>query len=317
MVKADPTSTLRRGILAMVMLAVLLAAVGVAYLMQSYTARRGKAGAVVMAGIRANGLGHYWSNQPATHWYMVQEDGKPIGWRVQHRVATGTGFAGISVDAFPTPRGVAMMVAARWRLSSDLTEGFYESFVLRNQGWVVTRIELNKDQVKVTPGIMVGAAPGGIAQWESPRQFSLSETPGNYVPEGTLPLVIAQVAALRSQVGFSLIFDEEADMRQTFLRYAGEVTQDGKQFTKVLGSSMAMGRKSAEEYLLSEEGVIFRIGTDHQTQAMSDYASIYRQFGDPLPLVQPWLWPEMRVSGEVLPEPPTPTLPQSPHAGDG
>ena len=291
------------------MLAVLLAAAGVAYLLQSYTARRAKAGSAVMGTIRSNGLGHYWSDEPATYWYTIQNGDEPIGWRLQHRVATEGGFAGVSVDVFPVDRGVKMMVAARWRLNSDLTQGIYESFALRNQAWIVTRIELAQDQVKVTPGVMVGAAPGGFAQWESPRQFSLSQTPGNYVPEGTLSLVIAQVAALRSQGGFSLIFDEEADMRQTFLRYAGEVTQDGQRFVKVLGSSMVMGRKSAEEYLLSDEGVIFQINTDHETQAMSDYASILRQFGDPLPLVQPWLLPEMRVLGEPLPAPAAPTAP--------
>jgi hypothetical protein len=249
-----------------------------------------------MGAIRANGLGHYWSDQPSTAWYTISEQGTPMGWRLEYRIPIEGGFAGVSVTGIATRQGIVVPVASRWQLSNDLNTGKYQSFVLHEDGRIITEIELSQEQVKVRRGVLIGVT---AEAWQPWRQFPLSQTEGNYVPEGALWLVIAQVAALRAEGGFSLIFDEEADMRQTFLRYAGEVAQDGKRFAKVLGSSMVMGRKSAEEYLLSEEGVVFQIGADREAQAMSDYASILKQFGDPLPMVQPWLWPDMRGSPQI------------------
>lgn len=281
----DNSTQRRRGVLSLVMLGVLLAAVGAAWALQNITSRRAAAGAAIVADIRQKGLKSFWGDKTQWLWYVEYEGQQPKGWRLALRVPVMGGYHGMSMNA-EGPRGnVEVKAVSLWQLSEDLSAGRYESQIHTRQGGLVTQILLGEGMVQVSV-----ATPQESLQRE---KFSV---PDNYLAEDTLGLAIARTAAERADAGFNLVIDEAADMRQLRLHYLGQEFRQGKALDRVSMSSMIIGQRNAETYLVDENGVVQEMTFGDKRVVLSDRATIEKLFGDPMPLVLPRMPDAMRAA---------------------
>ena len=113
-------------VISVVMLAVLLASVGGAWLMVRDNV--GQRGARLMQILRQEGLDHYWPASSDEWMLRRREDGKVIGWRAQFIVAEeGGGYLGLLVQTRDPRPDRPVIQWETWQLNRDATNGDYSA----------------------------------------------------------------------------------------------------------------------------------------------------------------------------------------------
>ena len=254
MATSSGQSTSRKVPLAALMVAILAASVGVAWLLQVSSARHARAAAEILRQIRARGLSHYWGQDDSIDWYLIYSSSAVQGWQAVIRERTPEGnFRGLSTVVTVDPRTRSQTrKTANWILNPDATIGRYEGLVTTGRlEKSRTSILLRKDEVLVQQG------PG--------QPTARSPAPANYIPEGTLGLAIREVAARGGQAQFKMVFDEvprignEVQFTAVRLRHIGRgQTGAGKPTDRVRLSHREWG-KYEQIYELDETGSVLTI----------------------------------------------------------
>ena len=282
----------RRGLLAVLMLTVLVASVGIAWLLQRQATEKVRAGIKIIQEIRAKGLEHYWPEKLQIDWYLIYSKGETIGWRASARAkADDETFVGVDVEVVPKRHSSH----ERWTLNADATAGAYHADLrLAGSGGFKTDIVLSDGVVKVVqyvPGF--GSIQAG------------ADAPGNYLPEGTLYLAVRQAAEMQADAQFKMVFNERPNRDKIVefgtirLRYLGrEQTQQGKTVHRVRMSETRGGGKGGTVFELDENGKILLIqGKDAQTTA-TDEQTVRKSFEDAPSYLQQILMQAFRSGGE-------------------
>ena len=128
----DTQSTRRkRSLLAVVMLALLLVSVMVAWALGAFAQRRVGAAVEILAAIRRDGLAKHWPERLRVDWYLtyVGDEDEPSGWGAMVRGRGQQGeFAGMMMYVFGQEYRLE-----KWILSSDARSGEYHAD--SGQGW--------------------------------------------------------------------------------------------------------------------------------------------------------------------------------------
>ncbi len=256
----------------MLMLTVLVASVGIAWLLQRQATEKVRAGTKIIQEIRAKGLEHYWSEKSQIDWYLIYSKGETIGWRASARAkADDETFVGVDVEVVPQRHSSHEI----WTLNADATAGTYHADLrLAGSKGFRTDIVLSDGVVKVlqhVPGF--GSVPSG------------APAPKNYLPEGTLSLAVRQASEMQADAQFEMVFNEKPNRNNIVefgtlrLRYIGrEQTQQGKTVRRVRMSETRGGGKGGTVFELDETGKILLIqGGDIQTTA-TDEQTVEKSF---------------------------------------
>ena len=83
----------------LLLVGVLAAAVGAAWLVQAPPARRTRAARQILEQLRRDGLARHWPETLRIHWYLMRQAKQPLAWMavVTGRTEDG-GFAGMKLD---------------------------------------------------------------------------------------------------------------------------------------------------------------------------------------------------------------------------
>ena len=189
MAEAEPTSHSQRSLLAGVMLVILLACVGAAW----WLSQRGNAPASILDEMRKTTLTKLWGDEPRTDFYLITDAaGQTVVWSAFAYRPTDNGVSGTT--------HVGNSVPENWELSNNATSGQYAGAMRTDQGVLRTRITYGDGFVTVEQQL----GNRGI------HAIARAKAPVNYVPEGSLALVVRLVNQ-RGQGGkFAMIFDEIA-----------------------------------------------------------------------------------------------------------
>ena len=176
-------SQARPGAAAVIMFALLLGSVGAAAWMVHARQAPARHAADLLQQLRKDTLAKYWPQKEQTLWYLTRNSsGQPIGWLCSTRGPTPGGFTGKELKG---------QIRETWHLQSDLSGGEY----ICNDG---TTITLSGGQVTVRRFTDEGEIP------------ATSSAPENYVPEGTLPLMVRLVNSRRQPAAFRMLFNDAA-----------------------------------------------------------------------------------------------------------
>ncbi len=286
------SETTRRGLLAVLMLTVLVASVGIAWLLQRQATEKVLAGTKIIQEIRARGLEHYWHEKLQIDWYLIYSKGETIGWRASARAkADDETFIGVDVEVVPKRHSSHEI----WTLNAGAAVGTcHADLRLAGSGGFRTDIVLSDGVVKVVqyvPGL--GSVLAG------------ADAPGNYLPEGTLYLAVRQAADMQADAQFTMVFNEKPNRNKIVefgtlrLRYLGrEQTQQGRTVRRVRMSETRGGGKGGAVFELDETGKILLIqGGDVQTTAVDEQA-VRKSFEDAPSYLQQILERAFRSGGE-------------------
>jgi hypothetical protein len=218
-------------VLAAGMIAALLVSVGVAaWLTVSRQQSRSKA-VEILQHVRRQRLEAFWPRQREVAWYLRRaRDGQAVGWEMEERVPTPTGYAGKRVIQLGS--GVAREV---WSVSANASAGRYHaetaaivqpspdgpSLLATNSS---TRIELQSGRVDV--------------RREDRRKIGhgAAEAPENYIPEGLHLLVYYLAAAGQREANFVTILNEEAILGSEVHFSWVQVVPEGRRRARVYGA---------------------------------------------------------------------------------
>jgi len=207
----------RRGWLAVVMLAILLASAAGAGWLEIAAARRVRAAGEILADVRRQGLATFWSDQGQVHWRLIHAADAPVGWEATIRQVTDDGrFAGLRAIVVPGVR----TILGRWTLNADATAGQYAGSAVSAKGERTdTASQLADGHVAVTQHHL------GLT--------ARSPAPDNYLPEGMMDLVVRRVAQTRADAQFASVFDERpntagyVEFGTVRVRYRGRADVEG------------------------------------------------------------------------------------------
>ncbi len=223
----------------MVLLAVLLASIGVAYLLvhrQSVPARRG---AEIIRQIRAVGLQFAWGTEPTKLTYFARDQRGQVRAILDiSRQPVDTGYAGIVI--MRSDEGESL---EQWSISADAGKCVYAG-PTRLDGFSTTRIVLSGDEVSV---VRIGR--GGA-------EAATATVPDNYIPEGLMHLVIAHVAGGGKHASFRSILNSEAIVANKVQFATVHMRPQKPDQIAVTWSGMHMRRK--ELYHLDQHGMVVR-----------------------------------------------------------
>ena len=223
----------------MVLLAVLLASIGVAYLLvhrQSVLAQRG---AEIIHQIRAAGLQSAWGTQPTELKYLARDERGQVRAILDiSRRPVDTGYAGIVI--MRSNEGESL---EQWSISADAGKCVYAG-PTRLDGFSTTKIVLSGDKVSV---VRIGR--GGAEAGRAP-------VPDNYIPEGLMHLVIARVAGGGRHASFRSILNSEALVANEIQFATVHMRPQKPDQIAVTWSGMHMRRK--ELYHLDRHGAVVR-----------------------------------------------------------
>ena len=185
-------------LLNIIMLALLLASAGGAWMIVRSAHEDADRGAKIVAQIRQDGIAAHWSGKTAIQWHLVRQEGKAVGWRVTVRVPNSQrGFDGLDVQYAET------FIWERWSLNSDATEGTYFAGIEaddRSFFGMLRRAIKRNTEITLKDGIVV------VLQHTSDGTIrSESEAPGNYLPEGTVELAFFLAAREGKNVQFKIV----------------------------------------------------------------------------------------------------------------
>jgi len=195
--------------LAVIMLAVLVAAVGAGWWLSVSRRSDPQAGRDVLASIRGRRLRAIWGDEPVTIWYLERRsDGVPIGWSMVRRIRLEDGrYAGTRVRRIGSMKSVES-----WILDDAARTGQYaatESELIQLPGQPMpierrgpkTEIRLREGQVTV--------------QRSTGRQTRTvsGPAPENYIPEGLTSLVMFEAVVRGQKTTFSILENSRAIVR--------------------------------------------------------------------------------------------------------
>ena len=188
-------------VVSVLMLAILLASLGVAWwLIQRHPATRG---AEILAQLRREGLAAYFHG--TTDRWMLHRGpaGQIIGWRLQLIRAEKDGhFHGLDVSVLPSPTGSPKILWEEWRLDGSAKQGEY----------IAGRLESDRVRRSRSPDTSIKLDNGYLTVQQRALGHTIkseSSAPGNYIPEGMLSLVCLQVARNKTRGRFNFILNSE------------------------------------------------------------------------------------------------------------
>ena len=208
----SPTAARPGGIIA-VMLVLLLMSVGVAWWISHHRQAAGHRGNDILAEIRSAGLKHFWG-EGGREFYLMRRNGENVGWQAVLRKPTRDGYGGLDIHAYVKNNIVAWET---WTLSNDLREGYYVAMgpsILVPGLLATTKIVLKNGQVEVTEtlhDLPRGPRTGRptASQFGNQHQYtSRTAVPENYLPEGSLPLVMRLVGERKVKASFKIVLNE-------------------------------------------------------------------------------------------------------------
>ena len=261
----DAQSTRRkRSLLAVVVLAVLVVSVAVAWVLGALADRRVKSAVAILAAVRRDGLAKHWPERPRLDWYLSHagDEAEPSGWRavIRGRVDNGREDNGLFAGMIVHVSGREYQVE-EWVLNADATSGKYAAHMGVGRPLPDTSITLEKredgEKREDREKMDVTVTPYG-----GKRLPGRGEAPKNYLPEGTLELAVALVAAGRGNAQFALVFNGSPNVggRIEFgtvrMRYAGKgPTRQGKE-TRRVRVGFGGRRQDEHEYEVGPDGEV-------------------------------------------------------------
>jgi len=189
--------------LAPVMLAVLLISVGVGYLTVRLTGpgdippSQARAGAKILTRIREQGLVALWGSQQVVRRYVGEDPNARARAKLNiWRRPAADGYVGGSELELPNTK-----LVDQWSLAGDARGGVYDGpMTARQQVAVIIRLENGTVRVSQV----------GLVRQGRIARSAKATAPDNYIPEGTMHLVIRQVAASGQPAAFRTILNSEA-----------------------------------------------------------------------------------------------------------
>lgn len=264
------TTSLRRSLLALAMLAVLLLSTGAAWLLTRAAGTRANAGAEIVKAIRGKGLASYWGTAQRTEWMLVYANENVIGWRVEQQRPDEEGYAGGEVEVAVQGGQVAAQAMSNWHLGDDVRTGSYLSNMASVNGKRITQIRLGEGKVMVRQQPATGTAQAASAE------------PANYLPEGTMMLAALLVAQRGLDAQFATIDDSqpfqggEVRFMAARMRYQGKLRQkDGSEVYEVL---LAYA-DSSQKLRLTADGRIAAIVGEGELVLASTEEEVTKHFG--------------------------------------
>ncbi len=189
----DTPPRTRQNLLVVIMLGVLLASVGVAWLLTWSDDPAKQRGEAILASIRERQLPNWWGTDPIDLWYLIRDEGgRPVGWQHVTRRTVAGGYAGTRQIRLLDRQWI---IDEKWEISADATGGGYEGTSITPRGRSETYTELTGGQVRITAPQTAAAA---------------SAAPPNYIPEGLNTLVFFLAAAGGEKTICQMVFDSDA-----------------------------------------------------------------------------------------------------------
>ena len=217
MSEQEHNAKLRPGTISVFMLALLAGSVGVAWWISHHRQAAGGRGNELMADLHLAGLKSFWGDTVQEQYAVMRrtDDGANIGWQMTLRKPAGDGYRGLDVRMYIPQRGSSFVVWESWSLRDDLRQGHYVALAPSNRvrdAVAKTEIALHEGLVSVTETLLAPAnviRPGMGSQLEPfQRVTSQAAAPENYLPEGSLPLVVQQVGARKTSASFAIVLNE-------------------------------------------------------------------------------------------------------------
>jgi len=255
----------RGTLLALVMLGILLASVASARLLVGYRGASARRGADILATIRSQKLEAYWKDDSSRQWYLLTNDkGEPVGYREAVRRRTRDGFTGINRLVIGNDAHLE-----DWRLSSDGTKGRYKA-VSQTRAGGMDRTDINFDSRMAT---VVKTAADMLGQVQQ-------AVPDNYVPEGLLPLAIAEATKSGRATVFKVIDNEQAIVEG--MLYFSLVTVRPKGPKEARVEYARLGDKNQAVYRFDDQGTVIARDYDggNITEKLVSFREIRKAFGE-------------------------------------
>ncbi len=207
-----------------------------AYLATQFTRGPIRRAEKILADLRATGLSAYWSDQPIKLQYdRVNANGEKIAQLDLLREPTEGGYRGATLWSNP-----ASKAAETWTLSEDASLGQYD--VESNIGRLIKmRITLEGEDLTI-----------------SSRGYRVqAKTPGNYIPEGLMELVIYLTALGGKDATFSMIVNEQALVGEKVRFFQVQIApQDDGTVTVYMPGFGGLDRS---DYKLDSDGIVQEI----------------------------------------------------------
>lgn len=220
-------------------------------------------GADLVAELWQRGLASWWSDEPEVHWWLRTAEGDISGFAVEyrHRLADGRFQGGqLRVQA---EQSVAQRYFSRWTLTPDASQGTYtgQSILELPNGQTVAV----DAKIEMTPQkLLVDQRMNGQVLTSS------ALVPSNYIPEGTMDLLVGLAAERGTEARFVFISDSQPPRgrRPDFVKHTvspASVDPDGQRIVEV---SFSGG--STERITLDDSGqVILREGDGWQERRVA------------------------------------------------
>ena len=279
----------RGSFLALVMLGILLASVAAAQLLADYRGASARRGADIMASIRSQSLQAYWKDDSSRQWYLLtNEKGEAVGYREAFRRRTHGGFTGITRLVIGND-----VHLENWQLSSDTAKGRYKAVSQTSAGGM-DRTDINFDSHMVT---VVKRAADMLGQVQQ-------AAPDNYVPEGMLPLAIAEATKSGRATAFKVIDNEQAIVEGMLYYSLVTVSPNGPREARV--EYVRLGDNNQAVYRFDDQGTVIARDYDggNITEKLVSFPEIRKAFG------------ELDKSEDSQPTPAEPTQPDVPDEQD-
>ncbi len=196
----------RQKLLALVMLALFIVSVLIAWGVSAARSAPTRRGIAIIKDMRDRGLSSIWQPQTMLDCYVKRNiAGNVVGYRIEARGVRGSAFTGGQIS-WKVARGAAQRINHQsvWRIAADMSAGEYKSHAPGSEIYS-TDILMEKKTVKVTQQITT------LRSRMMTRRSTLATVfPGNYIAEGTLLEVIKQVLASGKPAMLKLIYDDVA-----------------------------------------------------------------------------------------------------------
>lgn len=194
----------------------------------------------ILRRIRQETLSASWGSDASTLWYLTQDaEGQPVGYVVRTRRLIRDAYVGWTLVHLG-----ALLHTEAWSLDPSAAEGTYVARIL-TRPVPDTEIVLTDGRVTVTQ-----RRPSGTDQATAPP-------PANYIPEGLLHRVIAEVAASRAQARFCTVWNNAAIDRGAVLFAPVTLTPAGDRIVRLQSRSLTAAVD--DTYHLDAKGVVFRV----------------------------------------------------------
>ena len=185
-------------LLSCLMIGLLALSVALAWLTTKPKKNLTQAGAEIISQLADETLNSYWGDEANEEWFIgLKHQRFPVNWSMRSRKKTpGDIFAGeISGGVSGVPAS-----KAEWRLNADLSGGLYLARVYDRNRDVLSETQTTLTEKKITVARAVG----------DQRLLGHADRPPNYVPEGSLPLVLALAARDEKTAEFKIMHDSSA-----------------------------------------------------------------------------------------------------------